>query len=353
MDVVSVFLAVVAFPWAAHGGKTTAPKVPALVVFGDSIMDPGNNNAIKTIVKCNFPPYGNNFYGRKPTGRFCNGKIPTDLIASRLGIKELLPAYVGARLSPYDILTGVSFASGGAGYDPLTSKIASVISLEQQIDLFKEYKEKLRSIAGDTAAAHIVSKALYVACAGSDDVANTYFGTPIRQAEYDSDSYTDLVLNSASAFVQELISLGARKIAVTGIPPIGCVPSQRTLGGGLKRDCAVAQNAMAELFNSKLKDALPRLSATFPGTTLIYFDVYTPLLDLMLHPNKYGFQTSTQGCCGTGKLEVSVLCNSLTSAICANVSNYVFWDSYHPTEKAYQVLVNSLYDNNADRLLQD
>jgi hypothetical protein len=54
--------------------------IPALIAFGDSIMDTGNNNNIKTIVKCNFPPYGQDFKGGIPTGRFCNGKNPSDLI---------------------------------------------------------------------------------------------------------------------------------------------------------------------------------------------------------------------------------------------------------------------------------
>lgn len=60
--------------------NASTPPVPAVIVFGDSIMDPGNNNDIETIIKCNFPPYGVNFTGHKPTGRFCNGKIPTDFI---------------------------------------------------------------------------------------------------------------------------------------------------------------------------------------------------------------------------------------------------------------------------------
>jgi hypothetical protein len=58
-------------------------KVTALVVFGDSIVDPGNNNAISTIIKANFPPYGHDFgQDHRPTGRFCNGRIPTDFIGT-------------------------------------------------------------------------------------------------------------------------------------------------------------------------------------------------------------------------------------------------------------------------------
>lgn len=55
---------------------------PALIAFGDSILDTGNNNYLVTIVKANFKPYGRDFIGGKPTGRFCNGKVPSDLLGS-------------------------------------------------------------------------------------------------------------------------------------------------------------------------------------------------------------------------------------------------------------------------------
>ena len=57
-------------------------SVPALIAFGDSIMDTGNNNNMKTLAKCNFPPYGKDFEGGIPTGRFSNGKVPSDLIGT-------------------------------------------------------------------------------------------------------------------------------------------------------------------------------------------------------------------------------------------------------------------------------
>ena len=52
--------------------------VSAILVFGDSIVDPGNNNYIKTLIKCDFAPYGRDFNGGMSTGRFSNGKIPSD-----------------------------------------------------------------------------------------------------------------------------------------------------------------------------------------------------------------------------------------------------------------------------------
>ena len=62
-------------------------SVPAVFVFGDSIMDTGNNNNNdRTNARCNYRPYGKDFEGGIPTGRFSNGKVPSDL----LGMLSLL-----------------------------------------------------------------------------------------------------------------------------------------------------------------------------------------------------------------------------------------------------------------------
>lgn len=52
--------------------------VPGVMIFGDSVVDAGNNNNLDTFVKANFPPYGRDFSNHYPTGRFCNGKLATD-----------------------------------------------------------------------------------------------------------------------------------------------------------------------------------------------------------------------------------------------------------------------------------
>ena len=54
--------------------------VPAVIMFGDSIVDTGNNNGLTSAVKCDFPPYGRDFNGGMPTGRFSNGKVPSDFL---------------------------------------------------------------------------------------------------------------------------------------------------------------------------------------------------------------------------------------------------------------------------------
>ncbi|CAI0399603.1 unnamed protein product [Linum tenue] len=54
----------------------------AVFAFGDSILDTGNNDHIATLIKSNFPPYGRDFPGRIPTGRFSDGRLISDFIGT-------------------------------------------------------------------------------------------------------------------------------------------------------------------------------------------------------------------------------------------------------------------------------
>lgn len=53
--------------------------VPCYFVFGDSLVDNGNNNDRNTGAKANFPPYGID-YPAGQTGRFSNGRNVADFI---------------------------------------------------------------------------------------------------------------------------------------------------------------------------------------------------------------------------------------------------------------------------------
>ncbi|KAK8304668.1 hypothetical protein V6Z12_D03G008700 [Gossypium hirsutum] len=307
--------------------------VTAVFVFGDSIVDPGNNNNLPTIAKGNFLPYGRDFKDG-PTGRFSN--------AEEFGVKGLVPAYLDPKTQLQDLLTGVSFASGAAGYDPLTAKTANVIAMSGQLELFKECIKKIKGAVGEERAATIISKAIYIVCTGSNDISNTYFSTPFRRPHYDINGYAEFNARYANQFLQDLYGLGARRIGLLGLPPIGCVPSQRTIGGGKNRDCYEAENQLAIAYNAKLSGVIDSLKAvdTLPDTKFIFLDIYYPLLSLIQNPAKYGFEVATKGCCGTGLIEASVFCNPTSIPLsCPDASKYVFWDGYHPSEKAYKILV--------------
>lgn len=56
----------------------------ALFIFGDSLVDAGNNDYLVTLSKANAPPYGVDFAfsGGKPTGRFTNGMTIADIMGN-------------------------------------------------------------------------------------------------------------------------------------------------------------------------------------------------------------------------------------------------------------------------------
>lgn len=61
--------------------NSNATTWTTMLVFGDSMVDPGN--WLQTAAKANFLPYGMNFDGGNPTGRFSNGRLITDILGMR------------------------------------------------------------------------------------------------------------------------------------------------------------------------------------------------------------------------------------------------------------------------------
>lgn len=82
MDAYSTRLLFLVFAFASVSrgyAQQSTTVVPAIITFGDSVVDVGNNDYLPTIFKANYPPYGRDFDNHQPTGRFCNGKLATDI----------------------------------------------------------------------------------------------------------------------------------------------------------------------------------------------------------------------------------------------------------------------------------
>ena len=71
--------AVAALLVAAATPAAAAPR--AFFVFGDSLVDNGNNNYLMTTARADAPPYGIDFPTHMPTGRFSNGLNIPDIIS--------------------------------------------------------------------------------------------------------------------------------------------------------------------------------------------------------------------------------------------------------------------------------
>ncbi|OAY24888.1 GDSL esterase/lipase At5g45960 [Manihot esculenta] len=312
-------------------------SVTAVLVFGDSTVDSGNNNFVKTIFKGNFAPYGKDFPNQQPTGRFSNGRLSTDFIASYVGVKDFVPPYLDPNLSIEDLMTGVSFASAGTGFDPLTPQISNVIGIPEQLEYFKEYKKRLESAIGKKRTENHINKALFILSAATNDFVVNYFTLPVRRKSYSVSGYQRFILNNALQFIQELIGEGAKRISVTGLPPMGCLPVVITLfskNAILERGCIEYFSSVGREFNQMLQNEVNRLHDRYPDVKIAISDAYGPLSDMIQGQQSSRFEVVNSGCCGTGYLEAGILCNP-KSFLCDDASKYVFWDSIHPTERTY------------------
>ncbi|XP_022007281.2 GDSL esterase/lipase At5g42170 [Helianthus annuus] len=178
-------------------------SLPAVIAFGDSFADSGNNNFRVTLAKANFYPYGKDFMGGKPTGRFTNGKTLADTIAAKLGVMDYLPAYLDPSLQNEDMIRGVSFASASSGFDPLTGRLLNVFSILDQIEMFKEYIVKLKGIVGEKEANDTIEESLYLVSWSSNDWGISYTALPIRAVQYDVPTYASFLVKKATEFIQE------------------------------------------------------------------------------------------------------------------------------------------------------
>ncbi|WCJ27130.1 GDSL esterase/lipase At5g45960 [Euphorbia peplus] len=302
-------------------------SVSAVIVFGDSTVDSGNNNFVPTIFRGNFPPYGIDFPNQVPTGRFTNGRLATDFVASYVGVKEFVPPYLDPSLSVEELMSGVSFASAGTGFDPLTPKISNVVPISKQMEYFKEYKKRIEEAIGKARMEDHIKRALYIISAGTNDFVVNYFTLPIRRKTFSLPAYEHFILHNSLQFLQELFDEGARKMLFTTLPPMGCLPIVITLfseNAILDRSCLDQYSKVAREFNFMLKNEINKMGHRLAkqGFKIALNDVYGPLLNMIQDPASAAYDEVNTGCCGTGIIETGLLCNP-KSFLCPDPSKTI------------------------------
>ncbi|WVZ88266.1 hypothetical protein U9M48_034806 [Paspalum notatum var. saurae] len=330
---------------AATAAVVVAPPPPALIVFGDSTADTGNNNFIQTLLRANYTPYGRDFPpGGVATGRFSNGRLAADFVSQALGLPRSVPPYLDPAHSILRLASAVSFASAGSGLDDITAQIFSAVTLTQQIEHFKEYRERLRRAVGGAAAADVVARALYLISAGAGDFLGNYLLFPLRRYRFTLPEYEAHLVGAAEAAVRAVHALGgARRVRLPGLPPLGCLPLRRALNLAAPGDCDRRLNAVARRFNRRLSAMAARLARELPGgAEVVYVDVYRVLAEVIERPWAYGFEDSVRGCCGTGWVETGVLCGLDSALTCQDADKYVFFDAVHLSQKAYKIIADAI-----------
>ncbi|XP_074577431.1 GDSL esterase/lipase APG-like [Curcuma longa] len=324
-------------------GGGAQPLVPAIFTFGDSAVDVGNNDYLTATFRSDYPPYGKDFTNHQATGRFSNGKLATDFTADTLGFTSYAPPYLSPQASGSNLLIGASFASAGSGFYDGTADAFNAITLPQQLKYFREYRSRLAAVAGNSTTSSIISGALYLLCAGTADFVQNYFSNPALSQALSPAQFSSLLVGSYAIFIRDLYGLGARRIGVTNLGPLGCLPATISLFGGSGSDGCVSHLNEASLeFNRQINASTASLARQLPDLKIAVFDLYQPLYDLVTKPADFGFFESRKACCTTGTVKTSrYLCIPRSTGMCPNATGYVFWDTVHPTDAANQVLSDS------------
>lgn len=326
-----------------HSGTKAQPQVPCYFIFGDSLVDNGNNNQIASLARANYLPYGIDFPAG-PSGRFSNGKTTVDVIAELLGFDDYITPYAQAR--GQDILRGVNYASAAAGIREETGQqLGGRISFSGQVNNYRNTVSQVVNLLGDdNSAGDYLSKCVYSIGLGSNDYLNNYFMPTLYSSSrrYNVQQYADVLLQQYKQQLVTLYNYGARKFSLIGVGQVGCSPSELAQNSPDGSTCVEKINVANEIFNNGLRSLVDELNQNQPDSRFTYINAYGIFQDLISRPAFYGFSNTNSGCCGVGRNNGQITCLPLQTP-CANRNEYVFWDAFHPTEAANIVIGRRSY----------
>ncbi|KAE8715207.1 putative GDSL-like Lipase/Acylhydrolase superfamily protein [Hibiscus syriacus] len=291
-----------------------AQNIAAFFVFGDSLVEAGNNFYIDTVAKPVFP----------------NGE--------ELGFKDYAPPFLAPNITGDMILKGVNYASSGAGILQATGSIfGERICMDRQLDYFGKTRQDIISKIGAPAAQALLRNSLYFLSIGANDV---LFG---EYETLDRNSYTNEVVSNFKSQIIRLYNMDARKFAVAGVSKVGSIPFEIDTHI-CAQNCAESLNNFAKLLNSKLKSLVEDLTNSLAGSILIYVDNYAVTEEIINNSRSYGFENVDYACCEViGRHGGLIPCMEV-SRVCSDRKKYMFWDPFHPTESAILIAAKYILD---------
>ncbi|KAL8223960.1 hypothetical protein R6Q57_019435 [Mikania cordata] len=239
---------------------------------------------------------------------------------------------------------GANFASGGSGLLDVTGKhLQNVVPMSEQIKQFKTVRNSLMVAKGRQAAKKIVSKSVFAISVGSNDI----FGYFQNQSTVVPTVFIGSLMEAYECHIESLYKLGARKLGIISVPPVGCCPSQRIHNvrgsGSGSGGCLEIENTFARAFYSSLDALLKKLSCKLTGMKYSLGNSYEMMMNVINHPQLFNFTYVDRACCGEGWLRGEKSCTP-KAKLCSNRDNYLFWDLFHPTQYASMLAAISLYN---------
>ncbi|CAL4884604.1 unnamed protein product [Urochloa decumbens] len=326
--------------------------VPAVFVLGDSTVDVGNNNHlnISAAGRANYPHYGVDFPGSAvPTGRFSNGLNTADLLALGLGFTRSPPAYLSLTtdkaIRSHMYRGGINFASGGSGLSDGTGRslFGEVIPMSQQLEYLSGVVKYMTKLSGAKKTRSLLSKSIFVISVGSNDMFE------YSAARGDDYAFLTGLVTTYKRYITALYEMGARKLSVISIPPLGCLPSQRLrrlqqLG---TQGCFDPLNDLSLRSYPMLAAMLDDLAHELPGMAYSLADAYAMVSFVFQNPRTqaWSFTELEAACCGGGPFGAAYPCNE-TAPLCGDRDGHLFWDANHPTQAVSLIAAQTIFAGN-------
>ncbi|XP_030451366.1 GDSL esterase/lipase At5g03610-like isoform X1 [Syzygium oleosum] len=328
-------------PWvsSSEGGlENVSPK--RLFVFGDSYADTGNTEKSSGAWHL---PYGATFPG-EPSGRFSDGLVLTDYVASFLGIKSPQPYSWRNDANQTLLQHGMNFAYGGTG---VFDTMAREPNMTTQIDYFQSLVEQNVYTKHD-----LSSSVALVSLAGNDYAA---FAMKNANQEEELPSFITSVIDQLVHDLKRIKGLGVGKIAVTALEPLGCLP-QLTAVSSFK-NCSSNWNSISRLHNHKLHRSLQELkknesvtgSSSSWSSALVVLDLHSAFvsaLSMLRHQSGNSSENPLKPCC-VGATE-GYSCGNVGDkgvknyVLCDHPETSFFWDNIHPSQNGWRTVYSFL-----------
>lgn len=288
-------VAILATSSPAHAGNSYS----SVVVFGDSLSDPGN--AWILTHQQSKAPYDVIPSAAYAVGghRFSNGPTWPELLAEKLG-SPARPAY---RFSG-----GTNYAVGGA-----RAGLGGNTNLTAQVDLALSMSVNVSD-----------PDALYIIAIGGNDVRDAIEAFATDPSGATSAYLIQNALGSIYQNIAKLAQSGAHHFLVSNVPDLGLVPAVRMQGPQVQ----YLANLLSKQFNANLPSTLKLVKNQY-GLDLRVLDLYGLVDDAVSMPAKFKLKVVDTSC-----LRFNVVANS----ICSQPQGYLFWDGIHPTRAGHALI---------------
>jgi phospholipase/lecithinase/hemolysin len=287
-----------------------ADPVSAMVVFGDSLSDPGNAFVLQR--ENNVPPdYSLNpllipddAYARGGH-HFSNGPVWAEQLGRSLGLAaDAGPAFRDANTH------ATNYAVGGAR----ANDDGTNINLPVQVRVF------LQDFGG-----HAPSDALYVIAFGGNDVRDALAAAGAGQ---DPAPVIGAGVGAVGTNIRTLYLAGARRFLVWNVPNLGLTPAVQALGPG----AVSAAGQLSKAFNDGLGAVLAVLVPQLPGITITGFDLGSVLDAVHGDPAAFNLRDVTHPCISPRD----------PPFVCKYPDTYLYWDGIHPTTAAHGIIARDI-----------